>query len=132
MLLKIFNPKSKWFLTNFYIFLIRNTLLGKYGLGIMHHHKHAMFLFAKEILFFSGYTIKDKIHYLLGMQVSDILYYHVIADKAIPNSKFDCHFYIVHGKYDYLVSEKLSFDFYAYLQVPDKKYILFENCAHSH
>ena len=129
--LQLSKPGSRLFLSNFYVYMIRNSILAKYGYGIMHNSKYAMFLFAKDVIFFNGYTIKEKLHYLKGMLISDVLYKQVIEDVDAPNVQYECPFFIVHGKYDYLVSEQLSYEFFNSLDVPQKEYIRFDNSAHS-
>jgi pimeloyl-ACP methyl ester carboxylesterase len=116
--------------------LDRTKILNRYDIGHMHEYPQGMTYTSgvvKALLSFKGYTLKEKISWFLGADFSMIhLYPLMIHDDFLTESvKFEIPFYIVHGSYDYQVSQVLSEKYLEALDVPKKEYFLFENSAHS-
>ncbi|GCF94167.1 alpha/beta hydrolase [Enterococcus florum] len=121
--LEIFDPEGSAY----------NMLLEDYGVGIRHDGP-AIGTMLKNLFFFKGYTVSEKLQAIKGMPLSNK--YLDTKDYAEDNllksiKKLDVPVYLLEGKYDYQVSQKLAQDFYEQLEAPDKKFYLFEHSAHS-
>jgi pimeloyl-ACP methyl ester carboxylesterase len=115
-----------------YIGTIRMSLMNKYGIGIMRDNI-SMARLLKDILFFNGYTLVEKIRYTQGMPFSMAhLWDYVISDNLfVSSNSFQIPIYIVHGKYDYQVSHSLAYEYFEIIDAPEKLFFTFENSAHS-
>ena len=87
----------------------------------------------KNILFFKGYTLSEKVKYFQGMLFSvKHLWDPAISDNLFESSvSFQVPVYITHGKYDYQVSHTLSREYFNIIEAPDKSFFTFEKSAHS-
>ena len=115
-----------------YIGNVRSSLMNKYKIGMMHEN-FSMPKLVKDILFFKGYTLPEKVHYIQGMTFSLInLWDNVLLDNFYESSTlFQVPVYITHGKYDYQVSYALARAYFDIIQAPDKSFYTFEKSAHS-
>lgn len=120
------------FPTNDYILSVRSQLMNKYGIGVIHENA-SMTKLVKEVLFFKGYTLCEKVKYPQGGMFSiDKLFQDILNDNLFESSnKFEIPVYITHGKYDYQVSYSLAKEYLDLIEAPDKKFFSFENSAHS-
>jgi pimeloyl-ACP methyl ester carboxylesterase len=130
--LEKFNRNASDFPTGDYIGTVRSQLMNKYGIGMM-HEKFSMAGLIKDILFFKGYTLSEKVNYVKGMSFSLMhLWDYVILDNLFESSiSFQVPVYITHGKYDYQVSHTLSREYFEIIKAPDKSFFSFEKSAHS-
>ena len=131
ILLKRYAPGKDVFMSNAYVYGVRNPMLGRDGIGIMHVKRHAMLSMAMMVIQSRCYTFMDKWYYLCGMQKSSVLYAEVVSRCYMPHGVLKIPVYFIHGKYDYLVSEKLARHYYEIVEAPAKDYVLFEHSAHS-
>jgi pimeloyl-ACP methyl ester carboxylesterase len=106
--------------------------MNKYGIGIMHNNFSMAGLY-KDMLFFKGYTLSEKINYIQGMPFSMAhLWDYVMEDNLFESSiLFQIPVYIIHGKYDYQVSYTLSYEYLKKIEAPEKSFFTFEKSAHS-
>jgi len=112
--------------------ITRSLLMNKYGIGMMHQNM-SMAKILKDMLFFRGYTLSEKINYLKGSMFSiNVLFNYVLQDNLFESSvSFDVPVYITHGKYDYQVSYTLANNYFDEINAPEKAFVTFENSAHS-
>ena len=89
-------------------------------------------MFFKQLLSFKGYTINEKFGLLGGMICSR----KVFMDE-VRNLKIDCERHkikipilIIHGKFDYQVSMRVSQNLFSNVQAPLKEYAVFNKSAH--
>jgi pimeloyl-ACP methyl ester carboxylesterase len=115
-----------------YIGTVRSSLMNKYGIGIKRDN-FSMAGLVKDILFFKGYTLSEKIKYIQGMLFSlTHLWDYVVEDNLFVSSiSFQIPVYITHGRYDYQVSYTLAQEYFEIIEAPDKLFFTFENSAHS-
>ena len=118
--------------------LVRTNLLNKYGVGHLHDTEVIKGLpfnlaFAKALLAFEGYTLREKINWFLGADFSMIYLFPLLkqADLFLRPAEFDLPFYIIQGDYDYMTSQTLAKVYLDSVQAPVKELITFENSAHS-
>lgn len=115
-----------------YLVKVRTAILNRYGIGHLHRGvTHAEIL--KSLFVFRGYTVKEKIKWLLGADFSMIhLFPPMLKDNLfISSPKFKIPFYIIQGAYDYQVSQALAKKHLDMIEAPEKKFYLFDNSAHS-
>lgn len=115
-----------------YIMSIRSSLMNKYGIGITHTHV-SMKKVMKQIFFFKGYTLIDKINYMRGslFSLKTLFHYTLKDDLAKTTTAFELPIYIIHGKFDYQVSYELAKSYAEKILAPKKKFFTFEESAHS-
>ena len=115
-----------------YLGTIRGQLMNKYGIGMM-RDKSSMPGLIKDFLFFSGYTLSEKVKFIQGSIFSILnLWDKVVSDNFFKTSiSFRVPVFIIHGKYDYQVSYILSREYFDVIEAPDKAFFTFENSAHS-
>lgn len=130
--LKKYDRNSESFPTNDYIKSVRSELMNKYGIGIMHDN-FSMTTIAKELIFFKGYTLTEKINFMRGNLGSlDKLFDNVIKDNLFTSStEFEIPIYVLQGKYDYQVSHDLAKKYLEEISAPKKEFVTFEISAHS-
>lgn len=79
------------------------------------------------------YTLRDKINYLKGMNLTKSYLWNVVMKtnlfKTIPSQKIPV--YILQGAYDYETTYSVAKEYYNNLTAPLKKFYTFENSAHS-
>ncbi|MBC1501277.1 alpha/beta hydrolase [Listeria weihenstephanensis] len=127
--LKKYDSNSADFPSLGYITSIRLSLMNKYGIGL-EHKKHTMYSQTMRILFFKGYTLKEKGNYLRGSLFSlQCLFPDLLLDN-MPTT-FKIPVYIIHGEHDYQVSYVLSKRFFETMEAPAKDFFTFEDSAHS-
>ena len=130
--LKKFDKNASDFPAMDYIASVRSLLMNKYEIGIM-HTRFSMAGMIKDMLFFKGYTIFEKVKYVLGMEFSS----KHLWDQVVGNNLFDtlisfkAPVYILHGRYDYQVSYTLSREYFEEVEAPAKAFFSFEKSAHS-
>ena len=115
-----------------YIRTVRSQLMNKYGIGIMHDN-FSMAGLIKDILFFRGYTLSEKVKYIQGMLFSTTHLWDKVVSENLFESliSFQVPVYITHGKYDYQVSYTLAREYLEIIEAPDKSFFTFEKSAHS-
>ena len=130
--LKKFNTNASDFPAMDYIGSVRSQLMNKYGIGIMHNN-FSMARLIKDMLFFKGYTLSEKMKFARGSLFSlTHLWNYVVSDNLFESSiSFQVPVYITHGKYDYQVSHTLAREYFELLEAPFKSFFTFENSAHS-
>ena len=118
--------------------LARTELLNKYGIGHIHQAEilqgmtfNGMVL--RALFGFRGYTLVEKINWLLGADFSMVHLFPVVANDNLFESsvKFEVPFYIVQGAYDYQVSQVLAEKYFNVIEAPKKDFFTFSNSAHS-
>lgn len=110
-----------------------NLLLEKYGVGIRHKGQ-SMLVLIKNLMFFKGYTLTEKVNAFKGMALSNEKldneeYSNDNILKSIP--ELEVPVYGLHGKYDHQVSYQLAKEFFAKVEAPEKKFYTFNDSAHS-
>ena len=87
----------------------------------------------KDLLFFKGYTLSEKINYFQGMLFSNKhLWGYVVGDNLfLSSTSFQVPVYITHGKFDYQVSYTLAREYFEIIKAPEKSFFSFEKSAHS-
>jgi len=116
--------------------ILRSELIGKYGIGHMHefprNYTYNSGLLA-SMFDFKGYTLKEKIGWLLGADYSMINLYPPLVnmDLSISNPEFEIPVYILQGIYDYQTSTVIAKEYFDIIQAPKKEFIMFYNSAHS-
>ena len=130
--LEKFNRNDSDFPTLYYIGTVRSPLMNKYRIGAMRDN-FSMARLSKDILFFKGYTLSEKVNFIQGMSFSLIhLWDYVIKDNLFESSiSFQVPVYITHGKYDYQVSYTLACEYFEKIEAPEKSFFTFEKSAHS-
>lgn len=120
------------FPSNDYLLKVRTNSMNKYGVGIM-HKDCSMFNIAVDLLYYRGYTLTDKYHYLQGTMFSlNNMFHRIINDNLFESStRFNVPVYILQGKYDYQVSYQLAKAYLDSIDAPQKEFFTFENSAHS-
>jgi pimeloyl-ACP methyl ester carboxylesterase len=115
-----------------YMGTVRSLLMNKYGIGIMRDN-FSMGGLIKNMLFFQGYTLSDKINFIQGIPFSNkYLWDYVVEDNLFESSSsFKVPVYITHGKYDYQVSYALASKYFEIIEAPEKLFFTFEKSAHS-
>jgi len=130
--LQKFNKNASDFLTMEYIGTVRSALTNKYGIGLIRENFSTARLI-KNILFFKGYTLSEKIKLIQRMPFSiEHLWDYVVSENLFKSSiSFQIPVYIIHGKFDYLVSYTLVRKYFEIIKAPDKSFFTFEESAHS-
>lgn len=115
-----------------YVMSIRSSLMNKYGIGIAHRN-FSMSTVIKQLFFFKGYTLTEKINYMRGslFSLKTLFHYTLEDDLAKTTASFDLPIYITHGKFDYQVSYALAKSYTEKIQAPKKSFFTFEESAHS-
>jgi len=113
-----------------YLRIHRKYLL-KYG-GT-YHKKVSMIKLLKDFIFASEYNLKEKIMLIPSAFYSLKCLWHdvVTTDFFIKVTSVEVPVYIFQGVHDYQVSYNLAKSYFNNLKAPDKKFISFENSAHS-
>ncbi len=116
-----------------YLLSARSLLMNKYRIGIMHTEGFSVSGLIKNMLTFKGYTITEKLFYFNGSMFSlENVWDNVAKDNLNESSvNFKIPIYIIHGKYDYQVSQTLAREYFDKIEAPDKTFFTFENSAHS-
>lgn len=112
---------------------VRSEGMTKLGIGIM-HKVVSMAETAGIILKFKGYSLSEKLRYLMGMQfsISSSLWDTVMDLKLIKTvPSLDIPIYIFQGKFDYQVSYVIAKEYFDAVKAPVKGFYSFENSAHS-
>ena len=132
---KAFEAYDKYaedFPSNDYLLKVRSNSMNKYGVGIK-HKDCSMFDIAVDLLYYRGYTVMDKIHFLQGTMFSlNTMFRKVIEDNLFETStRFDIPVYILQGRHDYQVSYELAKVYLDSIDAPQKEFFTFEESAHS-
>ena len=115
-----------------YIVRVRTPLMNRYGIGMVHNENLNDFRLGFEVLFFNGYTIFEKINYLRGISFSNLhLWGNANKGNLFETSiSFEIPVFIIHGKWDYMVSYTLAREWFNEINAPEKAFFSFENSAH--
>ncbi len=111
----------------------RTPLMNRYHIGVTRAPISTADI-AMDILFsFGGYTVGEKMQYVAGMGFSGVnVFPQVLADNLFLSARsFEIPVYVMHGKWDYQVSQVLSEAWFDGIEAPEKGYFVFENSAHS-
>jgi len=130
--LERYNPYSEDFPSVDYLVKGRTGILNKYKIG--HLHQGLVFTDVLNSLFaFKGYTLAEKINWFCGADFSMVYLFPIMLkdDLFISSEKFEIPFYVIHGAYDYQVSQVLAEKYLNVLEAPKKEFFIFENSAHS-
>lgn len=131
--LEKFDVNSTDFPSLKYLLSARSLLMNKYKIGIMHDDEFSVAGLIKNMFFFRGYTLSEKLFFFKGSMFSLKNLWHYVAEDNLMESstRFRVPVYIIHGKYDYQVSHALSQKYFEKIEAPDKAFYTFENSAHS-
>lgn len=115
-----------------YLLKVRTNSMNKYGVGIRYKDR-SMFDIAIDLLYYRGYTLTDKFHYLQGALFSlNNMFHRIIKDNLFESSiQFDVPVYIIQGKYDYQVSYHLAKAYLDSIDAPQKSSSL-SRIRHTH
>jgi len=128
--LKQYDPNAPDFPTRDYLMTVR-MIMNKYGIG-MTHQNFSMSQMLKDVLLFNGYTLSEKINYAQGSLFSLRLFENAMHDNLFESSaSFDVPVYMMQGKYDYVTSYTIAYDYFNRIEAPAKSFITFENAAHT-
>jgi len=129
---EVYDKYATEFPSNDYLMKVRTNSMNKYGVGVKRKDM-SMFDVATDLLFYRGYTLKDKLNYINGMMFSlNNMFHKVIEDNLFQSSThFDIPIYIIQGKYDYQVSYQLAKEYLDLIDAPQKAFFTFEQSAHS-
>jgi len=130
--LQKFDKNASDFPNQDYLMTVRSSLMNKYGIGFAHEKTLSMLDMAKNILFFKGYTLSEKVNYIRGMMFSQTTVWNdVVKDNLFESSTtFQVPVYITQGKWDYQVSHALAKEWFDKIEAPEKAFFTFENSAH--
>ncbi|MBP1040545.1 alpha/beta hydrolase [Vagococcus sp. BWB3-3] len=130
--LKKFDPSAPSFPSLNYVMSIRSSAMNRYGIGITHKN-FSMMTILKQLLFFKGYTLGEKINYLRGslFSLKHLFPYTIEDDLTVTTRTFALPVYVTHGKYDMQVSYELARDYVDTLSAPKKAFFTFEHSAHT-
>ena len=130
--LQRFDRNAPDFPTTQYIMSARTTWMNEFGVGVIREGFH-MRDFARDLLFFSGYTFREKVGYMRGSLFSlEHLWGYVIDNNLFETStSFQVPVFITHGVWDYQTSYTLARQWFETIDAPDKAFFSFENSAHS-
>ena len=118
------------FPTTDYLMATRGVM-NQYGIGMMHQNA-SMFKLIKNVLFFNGYTLSEKINYTKGSLLSLQLFFNTMIDNLfISSASLDVPVYLMQGRYDYVTSYTLAHQYLDHITAPAKAFITFEHSAHS-
>jgi pimeloyl-ACP methyl ester carboxylesterase len=117
---------------------VRTEALIKYGIGHIHNQellqgKSFNSMYLKAFYEFRGYTLREKINWFLGSDFSMVHLFPPLqkVDLFASSVQFDVPFYIIMGEYDYMTSRILAEEYLDLIEAPRKRFILFEDSAHS-
>lgn len=129
---EVYDKYADDFPSNDYLLKVRSNSMNKYGVGIK-HKDCSMFDIAVDLLYYRGYTVMDKMHFLQGTMFSlNNMFHKIIEDNLFETStRFEVPVYILHGKHDYQVSYKLAKAYLDSIEAPQKGFFTFEESAHS-
>ena len=117
---------------SFQYLAVRSVGMMKLGIGIM-HHLDSMSDCIKIVLRYKGYTLKDKLHFVMGSGLALKCLWDFVMQtdfvKQVPH--LEIPIYIFQGWFDYQVSYSLAKEFADTVKAPVKGFYTFENSAHS-
>jgi len=129
-LLKKFDRQAPDFPNADYL-MVANQLMNEYGIGLS-HQSISMFSLIKNMLFFKGYTLSEKINYFNGTLFSLKLFDNAMNDNLFESSaSFSVPVFFVQGKYDFVTSYTLARDYLDKIEAPQKAFFTFDNAAHA-
>lgn len=111
---------------------VRSIGMNKLGIGIMHSMTSMLDCFS-IVLGYKGYTLREKIKFLLGSSFSLKYLWDTVLQIDLIKQVPDLHVpvYIFQGRYDYQVSYVVARDYAKMLNAPIKGFYTFDNSAHS-
>lgn len=112
--------------------IVRSKSLEMLKIGIMRNGMSTMEL-AKSVLFFKGYTMREKINFIKGSKFSiECLWGNVLQRNLMKDAlEFKVPMYVFQGKFDYQVSYQLAKEYMEKVKAPVKGFYTFEKSAHS-
>ena len=106
-------------------------IMNEYGIGVAHQNI-SMFTLIKNMLFFKGYTLSEKINYGKGSLFSLQLFDNAMNDNLFESSaSFDVPVFFVQGIYDFVTSYALAREYLDKIEAPQKAFFTFDNSAHA-
>jgi pimeloyl-ACP methyl ester carboxylesterase len=115
--------------------LARDESMHQLGIGTMRNMKSVGTGVVIPSLLFKGYTFQEKLNVWKGKvridKLSGLRREELITDLTAKITELAVPAVFMCGKYDYTVNGELSKSFFEGLSSPDKKFILFEDSAHS-
>jgi pimeloyl-ACP methyl ester carboxylesterase len=130
--LQRFDRNAPDFPTFDYIMTTRSQLMNEFGVGIIREN-FSMSDIVSDLLFFRGYTLREKINYGRGSLLAfDHLWHYVVDTNLFETyTEFEIPVFITHGVWDYQVSYTLAREWFDVIDAPKKAFFSFENSAHS-
>lgn len=115
-----------------YVMGVRSAAMNKYGIGIT-HDTFSMMTIVKQMIFFKGYTVREKIDFFRGslFSLKHLFHYTTADDLNLTTRHFEIPIYVTHGKYDHQVSYELAREYVQGISAPQKEFITFEQSAHT-
>ena len=128
--LKQFDKQAPDFSNNDYLMTVRE-IMNEYGIGVSHQNI-SMFNLIRNMLFFKGYTLSEKINYFNGTLFSLKLFDNAMNDNLFESSaSFGVPVFFVQGKYDFATSYTLAREYLDKIEAPKKAFFTFDNSAHT-
>lgn len=112
--------------------MLRTAAMDRLGIGAM-RQRLSMGRFARLILRFRGYTLREKLNMVRGSQFSIHWLLRALLEADVPARvpRLEIPAYILQGVYDYQVSYALARDYAQALEAPVKGFYSFTDSAHS-
>jgi pimeloyl-ACP methyl ester carboxylesterase len=115
--------------------VFRDESMHKLGIGTMRNMSSVIKGIFIPSFFFHGYTVKEKINLWKGKakinKYSNLRKEQIDTDLTKTIKEISIPVVFMSGKYDYTVNWELSKSFYETISCNNKKFIIFENSAHS-
>lgn len=103
------------------------------GRGGFTHHRRQSLAILFQMLNGNEYGIKNMHKFLNGQRFTKIHLtdelYNFNAFKSVPSIKVPCFF--ISGRHDLIVPAEISKQYYQVLEAPEKRWLQFENSAHT-
>ena len=115
--------------------IFRDEAMHRLGIGTMRNMKSVITGIFIPSLFFRGYTVSEKINLWKGKakmnKYSDLRKTQLTTDLRTQIKELAVPIVFISGKFDYTVNWQLAEEFCGSISDTDKKFIIFENSAHS-
>jgi len=127
-----FDRNAPDFPTLDYTMGVRTRLMNDFGVGIIREN-FSLGDIVRDLLFFDGYTLREKINYLRGSLFTLNVMYSLYIDSNFleTSTSFQVPVFITHGVWDYQVSYTLAREWFELIEAPDKAFFSFQYSAHS-
>ncbi|AEE17625.1 alpha/beta fold hydrolase [Treponema brennaborense] len=113
---------------------LRDKAMHELGVGTMRDMTDIVTGIVIPSLFFSEYTVKEKVNLWKGKMHSGVgvLWTEMLShDLMQENTDFKIPVYFLHGVYDYTCSYELAKEYFDAISAPRKGFYTFNNSAHS-